>query len=357
MKRILLCVIVIGTLASLWFMHALSPLDAGNAKPVAVRIDSGSSVSTIAAKLSDADLIRSALAFKLHARLTGNASRLQAGVFALSPSQSVSEIIAVIVSGKSEAMNVTIPEGLTVAEIDRLLASKGLGKEGDILDCAYRCDFSTFEFLPTKAALTPTFAKSSVGRPSPSPLGGGENRPRIGSRLEGYLFPETYSVSTVDYVPKFFLERMLGTFRKRILDTYYADMMKTGRPLSDFVTMASLVESESRHAEERAVVAGILWKRLSSHVVLAVDATTRYEIQNSTGSLSKADLNTPTPYNTRRRQGLPAGPISNPGESSFIAALKPKSSPYWYYLHDAEGRIHYAVTNDEHNANKAKYVR
>ncbi len=337
MKKILLFVVAFGILGSLWFFYALAPVDSSNTKNIPVTIEQGSSLSAIAAKLSDAELIRSVSAFKIYARFTGAAGKLQAGVFGLNPAQSVQEITDTIVSGKSQELNVTIPEGLTVAEIDRLMASKGLGKEGDILDCAFNCDFSTFEFLPPKAA--------------------GTREQGIGSRLEGYLFPDTYAVSPTDYVPKFFLERMLGNFRKRIVTQYAAEAKREGMTFGGFVTMASLVEAESRHAEERAIIAGILWKRLQNRVVLGVDATTRYELGKKTEPLTKTDVETVSPYNTRRTQGLPPSPIGNAGESSFLAALRPKDSSYWYYLHDPKGIIHYAVTNDEHNANRAKYLR
>ncbi len=337
MKKLLLVLFGIGVLSSLWFYHALSPVDASNTKNVPVNIEQGSSVGAIANKLSDAHLIRSAFAFKIYARFSGSAGKLQAGVFGLNSAQSISEIIDTIVSGKSQEFLVTIPEGFTVADIDRLLASKGLGIEGDIIDCAFRCDFSTFEFLSEKTA--------------------GTREEGIGSRLEGYLFPDTYSVSPSDYVPKFFLERMLGNFRKRIVTPFAEEARKAGMTFGGFVTMASLVEAESRHAEERAVIAGILWKRLQNRVVLGVDATTRYVIGKRTEPLTKADVETDSPYNTRRRQGLPPSPIANAGESSFLAALRPKDSSYWYYLHDPAGLIHYAVTNDEHNANRARYLR
>ncbi len=342
-KKILMFAVVFGIISSLWFYHALSPVDASSSKNVPVNIEQGSSLSAIASELSDAALIRSPLAFTIYARITGNAASLQAGVFSLSPSMSTRGIIEMLVSGKSQEFSVTIPEGFTVADIDRLLASKGLGKEGDIVDCAFHCDFSTFEFLPTPIL-------------NPSPKGGGETGLRVGSRLEGYLFPDTYSMSPSDYVPKFFLERMLGNFRKRIVTPYASEAKREGMTFGGFVTMASLVEAESRHAEERAFIAGILWKRLQNRVVLGVDATTRYVLGKRTESLTKADVETDSPYNTRRRQGLPPSPICNGGESSFLAALRPKDSKYWYYLHDPKGVIHYAVTNDEHNLNKARYL-
>lgn len=337
MRRILL-ILVIGVLVfGLWFRHALSPVDASNKKEESFTVQSGESIGVIAAHLEERGLIRSSWSFKWYARVKGVAGKLQAGSFAVSPSASSSEIIEILHSGKTQEFFVTIPEGYTVADIDRLMAAKGLGKPGDIIDCAFRCDFETFDFLPSKAAAT---------------------RERgIGSRLEGYLFPETYSVSPTEYNPKFFLERMLGTFRKKIVTGHATEIAASGKTLHQVVTMASLVEEESRHDEERAQVAGILWKRLENKVVLGVDATTRYVLGKSTDVLTKADVETDSAYNTRRTQGLPPSPIANPGESAITATLNPKESQYWYYLHDNSGVIRYAVTNDEHNMNKAKYLR
>lgn len=342
------------------YLAMLRPVDSTDTKAQAVKIEPGSSIKAIGKNLHERGLIRSVFAFKIYSRLTGASTRLQAGSFALSPSQSAGEIIDILRSGKTEEFNVTIPEGYTIADLDKLMASKGLGAQGDIINCAFTCDFATFDFLP---APTPSSAKATEGRPGPSPAhstgsgqaGGGEKL--IGSRLEGYVFPETYSVSSVDYDPKFFLERMLGTFRTRIVNAYAEDIKKSGRTLDELVTMASLVEEESRHDDERAIIAGILWKRLKNKIVLGVDATTRYVLKKRTEPLTKQDTEFGSPYNTRRSQGLPPTPIASPGESSFVAALKPEESPYWYYLHGMDGVIHYAVTNDEHNANKAKYLR
>lgn len=337
MRRIIIFLIVAFLVFLAWEFFAIRPLDHEDQKSKAFTVSQGDSLSTIASNLSEAELIRSALAFRIYARFSGASRYLQAGVFGVSPSYSVSTIISIIKDGKSEEFLVTIPEGFTVAQIDKLLAKKGLGKEGDIIDCAFRCDFSSFDFLPETA--------------------GGSREEGFGSRLEGYLFPETYAVSPADYVPKFFIERMLGTFRKRIVTGLSEDIKASGRPLTDIVVMASIIEMESRREEERAVVSGILWKRLENKVVLGVDAVTRYVLSKPTQALTKTDLEAESAYNTRRTLGLPPSPIANAGESAFSAALHPKESPYWYYLHGNDGVIRYAITNDDHNVNKARYLR
>ncbi len=337
MRRLFAVIVLMLAVVGGWFWLSIRPANSAATKTMVVRIESGMSLSQVSSDLQDRHLIRSALAFKLLALVSRQSGNIKAGAFAVTAAQTSSEILSILVGGKSEVISITIPEGYTVKDIDTLLASKGLGEIGDIINCAYTCDFSTFEFLP--------------GSPA------GTKEQGIGSRLEGYLFPETYFVSVAEYHPKFFLERMLGTLRKRIVSEYGSEILLKKRTLPDLLTMASLVEEESRHEDERPVVAGILWKRLEAKTLLGVDASLRYVLQKRSEPLTKSDLESDSPYNTRNHRGLPPSPIANPGISAFLAALRPEESSYWYYLHDKDGVIHYAVTNDEHNRNRALYLR
>lgn len=334
MRKLLFLGVVLFVVA-VWAGSSSRPVDALDRTTMVVIVEPGMSVRQIARLLLDRHVIRSSFLFQTLAWWQGNADRLQAGAYELSPSLSLSQVIDVLRQGRVTEARVTIPEGLTIREIDALLASKGFGQPGDLLDCARRCDFSSFDFLPTKSAT---------------------DDPAVGSRLEGYLFPDTYSVPVLEYHPKFFLERMLGTFRSRILRAYESEIQSSGRRSKDLVIMASLVEEESRHDDERAVIAGILWKRLDAQTPLGVDATTRYEHAKSTAPITREELETLTPYNTRRQRGLPPTPIASFGASSFLAALRPKDSSYWYYLHDAAGVIRYARTDAEHVENKRRYL-
>ena len=175
-------------------------------------------------------------------------------------------------------------------------------------------------------------------------------------RLEGYLFPDTYFVNAAEFDVQKFLERLLRTFEERVASGLQDDLAVSGRDLSDVITMASLIERETVTSEERPIVSGILWKRLDAGRALDVDATVRYILEKPTNALTRSDLEFDSPYNTRRIAGFPPGPIANPGLASIKAALHPEDSPYWYYLHDNEGKIHYAETNDEHNVNKVRYL-
>lgn len=339
MRKLYVIFLLTAAVIVIWYWRGLQPVDRASEGETLVTIKTGTSVSGIASALYEKGLIRSPLIFRMKTRFLGATETLKAGAYMLRKDQSMPEIIDVLTEGRTKEILVTIPEGLTVADIDALMASKGFGTEGAIVRCSFRCDFSSFVFLPA----------SNVSR-----LGSEES---IGSRLEGYLYPETYAVNALDYHPKFFLERMLGQFRKIVVEQSSGSIASSRYSLHDIITMASLVEEESRTDDERAIIAGILWKRLENKVVLGVDATTRYEHGKKTEPLTKAELEAITPYNTRRQLGLPPGPIANPSTSSIRAVLHPKTSPYWYYLHGMDGRIRYAVTLQEHNENKAKYLR
>ncbi|MDD5623523.1 MAG: endolytic transglycosylase MltG [Candidatus Peribacteraceae bacterium] len=338
MKKFLLFLLVVCAGAILWYKWELkavgAPSDAEKKVPMMVRIEEGASVAEIADLLGEKDLIRSSLALRLYTRFHGMQADLKAGKFVFSRTMTVPEIVEVLRTGKSQQVIVTIPEGATLLDIERLLVEKGVTESGSLVSCAQTCDFSSFEFLPQAEGLAAR-----------------------GGKLEGYLFPDTYYVDAGDFVSKFFLERLLTTFRHRVLDPYGEEIQKSERSLQDLMTMASLVEEETRTEEERPIVAGILWKRHDEGMGLGVDATVRYILDKPTGALTVSDLNVASPYNTRKFRGLPPGPIANPGLQSILAALRPSSSKYWYYLHDKKGVVHYAETNEEHNLNRMRYLQ
>lgn len=332
-KKPLVAVIVACVVVFSWYRHQLSPVDAASDKRILVKIEEGSSTASIAHELWSEGVIRSPWAFNIYVRTHGAASSLHAGSFVFHPSMSVTEVVENLTSGKTGEESVTIPEGYTVFDIDKLLADKGLITAGEFAECALTCDFSSFEFLPKNNDLATR-----------------------GGKVEGYLYPDTYFVDPTNFVSKFFIERLLGTFRSKVLQPLDADIKGSKRSLHQVVTMASIIEEETRNSGERPVVSGILWKRFDEKMGLYVDATIRYIAEKPTGALTSNDLDVDSPYNTRKYRGLPPGPIASPSLSSIKAALHPESSPYYYYLHGSDGQIHYAVTNDEHNANKAKYL-
>ena len=119
--------------------------------------------------------------------------------------------------------------------------------------------------------------------------------------------------------------------------------------------MASLIEKEVKSDVDRKLVSGILWKRLEAKIPLQVDATLVYITGRR--EIYEADKKINSPYNTYYYRGLPKGPIANPGLSAIKAAIYPQSSSYWYYLSAKDGMTIFSKTLEEHNSNKAKYLR
>lgn len=333
MRKLLISGLILLLVSYSWYRIQLRPVDSGHDALITVEIPKGTAVRRIGDILEEREIIRSSLAFRLRAGARGMEDRLQAGSFVLSPSMHVDDVLDTLTGGRIVQLKVTIPEGFTVKDIDRLIATKGLAATGAILGCAQTCDFSSFEFLLL-----------------------GKGRAPRGGKIEGYLFPDTYFVAALDFDAKAFLERLLRTFEERVIQKYAVDVAATKRSWHEIVTMASLIEEETRTNDERPTVSGILWKRFDTDQGLAVDATVRYVLEKPTAAITKDDLQIDSPYNLRRYRGLPPGPIANPSLESIRSAIHPEQSPYWYYLHGKTGQIRYAVTNEEHNLNKAKYL-
>ena len=150
---------------------------------------------------------------------------------------------------------------------------------------------------------------------------------------------------------------MLANFERKITPELKQEMARQKRTLFAVLTMASLLEKEVKTYEDKQLAAGLLWKRLESSWPLQVDATLTYLIGRSSSELTKGDLTTDSLYNTYKYQGLPLGPICNPGLESIEAAVYYKESPYWFYLTNLEGEAIFSRTLQEHAANKYKYLR
>jgi len=148
---------------------------------------------------------------------------------------------------------------------------------------------------------------------------------------EGYLFPDTYFFFT-DSNENDVLEYMSKNFERKTADIFSISLSRSKK---DIIIMASIIEREAKGDSDREIISGILWNRINKGMPLQVDAA-------------------PDTYKTK---GLPKSPICNPGLEAIKAAIYPKSSNYFYYLHDKEGIIHFAKTFEEHKQNKFKYLK
>lgn len=306
-----------------------------------VAISRGLGSRKIGALLKREGVIRSKWVFVTYVSLRGIASSLKPGTYTFG-NEPIWMLADMLVAGGMQEKEITVPEGWAVADIAALLAREGVGS-ADALQAlvspAGAASFSErFIFLGDKPA--------SAG-------------------LEGYLFPDTYRLPE-DATPEDAVVRMLENFDRRVDTRLREEVVGQGKALFDIVTMASLIEKEVISEEDRALVSGILWKRLAAHMPLQVDATVVYakmQMANGkwqiarNGKVSIEDTRINSPYNTYRYRGLPPGPISNPGLSAIRAAVYPKQSPYLYYLSAPDGRTIFSRTLPEHNAAKQKYLR
>jgi len=290
-----------------------------------VMIAKGASLQHIARQLADAGLIRHRHMFVLYVAWFSSGSYLQAGEYALQPSLSPVQIVDIMRRGQVLRHALTIPEGLTLREVASLVAAKGLGARQAILDLAQDASF---------------IASLQLAVPS----------------LEGYVFPETYSV------PRGLSEQELLTLMVRTFHAHYTpDIAAQGQALGftqhDIVTLASLIEKEARVDDERPLIAAVYHNRLQRGMRLQCDPTVIYALgERFDGNLRKADLDIDSPYNTYRYPGLPPGPIANPGRRSLEAAVAPAAVDYLYFVATGHnGAHHFSHTLGEHNQAVRKY--
>ncbi|MSR85402.1 endolytic transglycosylase MltG [Candidatus Uhrbacteria bacterium] len=171
--------------------------------------------------------------------------------------------------------------------------------------------------------------------------------------LEGYLFPDTYRVWR-DELPEGLVKKQLQTFQNKFGASALTSKNVPLKTLDEVVILASIIEKEVREPADKKIAAGIFLKRLNAGMALQSDATLSYILDSHRTRATVSDLATDSLYNTYKHTGLPPGPICNPGEDSINAVLEPTPSPYWYFLTDREGKVFYARTLDEQNANKRK---
>ncbi len=309
-----LVLLVGGALA--WWFDSTQAVDAKDTEPVSFTVNAGDGVKIIAANLAEDNLIRSPTAFFLLVKLMGIERSVQAGEFRLNRAMD-SRTLAKELTHGIEDMWVTTLEGWRNEEVAAVL-SKNL-------------DIPEGEFLK--------------------------------SAKLGYMFPDTYLVprdASAGAVIAIFTE----AFNKNVTPDMKADIRASGMTLHEVITLASIIEREGHTNDDRPVIAGILINRLKAGWPLQTDATLQYALGYQSKektwwkkSLYDEDKKINSPYNTYANTGLPPGPISNPGLAAIRAAIYPKQSDYWYYIHDPSGGVHYATTLDEHNANVEKYLR
>ena len=291
-------------------------------------VPSGSSGYRIGELIQEAGYIEKSDDFKWYLKHRQTNNCLKAGRFELSPSMTIPQIIEVLCGPpRPDDVPFTVIEGWRIREIDEALANEGFAEAGEYTAAANNiAQFNLPQAFPEQIA-----------------------------SLEGYLFPETYRIEPDRFTVEAFIQRQIDTFDAQFLEPAGASVDHRG--LHNVVIMASMIEREEPDDGLMPMVSGILWKRLENNWNLGVDATSRYtiEVWNDRRAFLAKLRDPDDPYNTRLRSGLPPTAIGNPGIKALNAALNPEPSPYWYYLHDSNGRNHPARSAAEHEANRRRY--
>ncbi len=296
--------------SALAFVNLFPP--AGFVRGTIVHIEKNTSLTGAAKTLVEKHVVTSAFFFRVFATLRGARHGIAAGDYAFNNPQNAWTVAGRLVRGEQGLVpvRVTLPEGLTVKDMAAVLVKN----------------------IPNFNAKVFIASASS-------------------SAAEGYLFPDTYL-----FYPNVAPEQVFQTLHDEFTDKIKTISIPKGRTLKDVITLASIVEKEANTAEDRRIVAGILWKRLDQGRLLQVDPPFAYFLGKSSDALILDDLQVDSPYNTYKYKGLPPTPIDNPGLGAIAAVVTPTPTSYYFYLSDKKGNMHYATTYEGHLANRAQYL-
>ncbi len=291
-----------------------------------VSIPEDADLDTVANILKESGLIEYKFLFKMFANLSHAMDDIDPGTYTLDTSLDYNALVLNMQLGSSAqaVVEVMIPEGYTAEETFAVLEENGVCSAEDLMDVALNGELD-YDFLDN----------SKLGDIS---------------RVEGYLFPDTYEFYVGDD-PQNVIEKFLDNFENRVTEEMYTQAADMGYTMDQIITIASLIEEEAANNDERATIASVIYNRLNADMLLQIDATIQYILPERKPNLSLDDLAIDSPYNTYLYTGLPVGAISNPGLASIQAALDPENTGYYYYALDTETGTHRFFTNSaDHEA-------
>lgn len=334
----LLGIMVVGAgSVALYVWSNLQPTAKGST--MKVEISKGMSANEVAETLHEQGIIKNSFVFKYFLMLKDEGSRFQAGIYELNPGMDNETIIAKLNAGKTvaaETIRFTIPEGFTVLQIaDKLAEQKLVDKD---------------KFMGLIATQT-AFGDAEAVRSIPV-------RDDLHQRLEGYMFPETYEMK-VGSTEADIINRMVLELDRKLaeLPEDWQDVLEEKKlSLHELLTIASLIEREVVVDTERALVASVIYNRITDGMPLQIDATVQYSLDKPKERLYEKDLLVEGPYNTYKVKGLPPGPIASPSLASIEAALYPEESDFLFYVTKKDGSQEhlFAKTYKEHLKNIEK---
>ncbi len=320
--------IIVLFIFSVWFFRQYQFRVTGESGEVLFEITPGQSAQSIAENLHKNGIIQDRFSFMLAYRLFYPGQSLKAGEYIFRYPLSEREILRKIMAGDVKLYSITIPEGLTCRETAEVLGA--------------------FEFLQYPAVLDAV--------ENPALITDWDTQ---ATDLEGYLFPETYTISKNTTAAKI-IENMVIQFKQVFHPEWHARREKLNMSIREVVTLASLIEKETSLPEEKPLVSAVFHNRLRKGMRLACDPTIIYALKKRnefSGNLTRKHLEMDSPYNTYLYPGLPPGPIANPGTGSLQAALFPEDTDYLYFVSRNDGSHKFSSTYREHVNAVNKYQK
>jgi len=316
-----------------WYFYNLTPVNNNNVITLKFRTRPEEGIREIGSFLSTKGIIRSISVFKTYAVFSGKFSKIKPGIYSVSSSESIPQILEKLTS-KPKSVILKIVPGSTINDIDRELFNKSLILKGELLNF----DFKKSAYLKKKY-------------PFILPL----------DSLEGLFYPDTYHLQD-DFSVEKIVDKVLDNFNNKVL------LKIESRESNDWyknLIIASIVEKEVKKFKDKRLVAGILFKRLKLGMLLQTDATLVYEkcgrrfytCPRDKLNLSKKDFLKDSPYNTYKNAGIPPTPICNPSGESLQAVYSFLPSSYLYYLTPSSSSVLYSKTLSEHNYKRQLYLK
>ncbi|UOC10833.1 endolytic transglycosylase MltG [Streptococcus equinus] len=361
--KIALCLItaiIIALLATGFFVYryvdsSIKPLDSSSTEYITVDIPEGSGNKYIGQILEKAGVIKSATVFNYYTKFK-NYSNFQSGYYNLQASMDLDEICKLLKKGgtpqpeKPSLGKILVTEGYTIKQISEAVTKNSAKKNAST-------PYSSEDFL--KVVQDEAFI-SKMAAKYPKLLSSLPSADQVTYRLEGYLFPATYSyykeTSMEDIV-----EEMISTMDS-YMSQYYDTIAASGKSVNDVLTLASLVEKEGSTDDDRRNIASVFYNRMNNNMPLQSNIAILYAMgklgeETSLAADASIDTSIDSPYNVYTNTGLMPGPVDSPSLAAIEATVNPASTDYYYFVADVKtGKVYYSENFDDHQANVEKYV-
>ena len=337
-----------------YIQSSLLPVDANSKQYVTVQIPEGSNVQEIGSALENAGVIKHGVIFAFYAKYK-NYSDLKAGYYNLQKSMSTEDIIKELQKGgtpepqEPSLADLTIPEGYTIDQIAQAVGQlQGEFKEPLTAE-AFLAKVQDDNFISQEVAKYPNLLESLPTKES-----------GVRYRLEGYLFPATYSIKESTTIESL-IDEMLAAMDKT-LTPHYSAIKSKNLTVNELLTIASLVEKEGAKTEDRKLIAGVFYNRLNLGMPLQSNIAILYAQGKLGQNISLADdagidTSINSPYNVYTKPGLMPGPVDSPSKDAIEASINQTKSENLYFVANiTDGKVYYAVTQEEHDRNVAEHV-